>query len=162
MKFTCSQKDLKNALNLVNRAVSGRSTLPVLNNVLIEVGEGKIRLATTNLEVAIIHWIQGKIKSEGAVTVPVKLLAQYISLLNDGEIQVELLEGETLSLKSDSSDTKIKGINSDDFPSISQLEDGTQLEISSTDLQEAIKQVSFAAALDETRPVLAGVYLKTG
>jgi len=159
MKFTCLQKDFKNALNLVNRAISGRSTLPVLNNVLIEVSKEKVKLSTTNLEVAITHWLEADVKSEGKLTVPVKLLSQYIALLNDEKVEVELLEGDTISLKSDSSNTKIKGISAEEFPLIPKLEGGQELSIDSATLQEAIRQTSFAAALDDTRPVLAGVYL---
>lgn len=159
MKFTCSQKDFKNALNLVNRAISGRSTLPVLNNVLIEVSNEKVKLSTTNLEVAITHWLEAEVKSEGQLTVPVKLLSQYIALLTDEKVEVELLEGETLSFKSDNSHTKIKGISAEEFPLIPKLEKGKELKLSSASLQEAIRQTSFAAALDDTRPVLAGVYL---
>ncbi|MDD4351372.1 MAG: DNA polymerase III subunit beta [Candidatus Gracilibacteria bacterium] len=158
MKFTCSQKDFKDALSLVNRAVSGRSTLPVLNNVLIEVKGGKIKLSTTNLEVAITHWLEGEIENEGSVTVPVKLISQYISLLNSEKVKIELLEGETLHLKSEGSDTKIKGISADEFPMIPQLDEGDEFTVATSVLYEAIKQVGFAAAMDEARPVLAGVY----
>ena len=84
MKLSCLQENLNKGLAIVSRAVATRSTLPITNNVLLATDEGRLKLAATNLEIAIIHWIGAKIEEEGAITVPARLLNEFInSLPND-------------------------------------------------------------------------------
>ena len=90
MKVKCHQKDLALALNLVNRAVSTNTTLPVLNNILIKAQGKKIYFSATNLEVAITYFIEADILNEGAITVPAKLITNYISLIKEDEINLKL------------------------------------------------------------------------
>lgn len=158
MRLTCSQKDLANALSITNKAVGVNSTLPVLNNVLIKAEGKNLYFTATNLEIAINYWIEAEIKNEGEVTIPSKLLTNYVNYLKDKEVNLEVEEGETVLLKTSDSKTKIKGISSSEFPSIPVVEKESSFKVKAADLANAIAQVSFAASLNATRPILTGVF----
>jgi DNA polymerase-3 subunit beta len=160
MRLTCSQKDLLNALNITNKAVDVNNTLPVLNNVLLKAEGKRLYFTTTNLEIAITHWIETTIKNEGEVTIPSKLFTNYINYLKDSKVDISAEEGDIV-IKTEDSTTKINGIPSTEFPPIPTIEKEGGFLISAKTLKEAIHQVVFAAALNTTRPVLAGVYFST-
>lgn len=159
MKLSCLQKDLKFALDIVSLAVSPSTTLPVLNNILLKATNKKLFLAATNLEIAINFAVAADIKNEGAITIPAKLLTNYISLLEDEDVELRVEEGTTLHLKTKTSQTKIKGILPDEFPLIPVVEKETSIFIPAKDLAGAIDSTIFSAATTGTRPVLAGIYL---
>ncbi len=159
MRLTCSQKDLRFALDTVSCAVNTSTTLPVLNNILLKAANKKLSFAATNLEIAINYAIPADIKNEGAITIPAKLVTSYISLLQDEEVEMRIEDGMTLTLKSKNSRTKIKGISPDEFPLIPKVEKEALLQITAKNLAEAIDQTVFSAASTNSRPILAGVYL---
>lgn len=161
MKIKCKQKDLAFALNVVNRAVSPNTTLPVLNNILIKAQGKKLYFSATNLEVAMTFFIDDvEVFNEGAITIPSKLITNYISLLKDEEVELKLEEGLNLSIKTPLSHTKIKGINHSEFPVIPEVEKGQQFSIDSKLFGTAINQTAFAASTNVSRPVLTGILFK--
>jgi DNA polymerase III subunit beta len=160
MKATVSQQQLAHGLNLVSRAVSPRSTLPVLANVLVASDEGRLRLSATNLELGISCWIGAQIAEEGAITVPARTFSDLISALPNDSVQLNLnTRTQTLNVRCGTSVTDIKGIDAQEYPPIPvpDLREGIELNVS--DLKEMIQQVVFAASSDEARPVLQGVYM---
>ena len=158
MRLTCSQKDLADALNITNKAVGINVTLPVLNNVLAKAEGKKMFFTATNLEIAISYWIDADIKNEGEITIPSKLLTNYINYLKDEEIDLSVEEGESVLIKTSDSKSKIKGIPASEFPSIPVVEKEAGFSVVAEDLSLAINQVALAAALSTTRPILTGVY----
>lgn len=160
MKLTCSQKDLHFALNTVGLAVNTSTTLPVLSNILIKAVGKQLFFSATNLEIAINYAIPADIKNEGAITIPAKLIANYVSLLEDDTVEIRVEDGTTMHLKSKSSQTKIKGISPDEFPLIPKVEKEISVEINAKNLEEAIDCTIFSAAATGTRPILAGVYMR--
>src|SRR5260221_12423894 len=113
------QENLARGLAVVSRAVSNRSTLPVLANVLLKTEDGGLRLTTTNLEIGLIYWVPGKIETDGATTVPAKLLTDLvISLPGGSKIELESGPGETLHIQSGPFPSHVRGIDADEFPSI--------------------------------------------
>ncbi|PJC37255.1 DNA polymerase III subunit beta [Candidatus Peregrinibacteria bacterium CG_4_9_14_0_2_um_filter_53_11] len=161
MRITCKQKDLKYALDIVSLAVNTSSTLPVLNNILLKAAEGKLFFSATNLEIAINYAVAGDVKNEGSITVPAKLLTNYISLLTDDQVEMKVEGGMTLHIASASSQTKIKGISPDEFPLIPKVEKETSFTIPAKDFSEAIDRTVFSAAVGGSRPILAGVYMQS-
>jgi len=158
MKASVSQQQLAHGLNLVSRAVSPRSTLPVLANVLVASDEGRLRLSATNLELGISSWIGAQIAEDGAITVPARTFSDLINTLPNDTIQLTLnTRTQTLTVQCGSSVTEIKGIDAQEYPPIPvpDLSEGIELNVS--DLKEMIQQVVFAASTDEARPVLQGV-----
>jgi len=158
MKVSVLQENLAKGLSIVGRAVATKSTLPVLSNILLATDQGRLKLSATNLEIGINCWVGAKIEDEGAITVPARLLAEYVGNLPSDRIDMELvLRTHTLNLGCARVKTNIKGIDAEEFPLIPVVTDKPTLVIPPDLLKEMIAQVAFAAAADESRPVLAGV-----
>lgn len=157
MKLVCSQADLERAVNIVSKAITPNTTLPVLNNILLKAEDKKLHFSTTNLEVAIQFFIPADVKTEGAITIPAKLLSSYVNLLRNETLEIELKEGNTLEITSPTSHTKIKGISADEFPVIPNVEKENTFKIPTRILEKAITQTVFAASTNTSRPVLSGV-----
>ena len=109
------QENLARGLQVVSRAVSARSTLPVLSNVLLRTEDGGLKLTATNLEIAITHWVPGKIDEDGATTVPAKLLTDLVNSLPSSErVDLELQAGSTLQIRSGRFQTHVKGLDAEE------------------------------------------------
>jgi DNA polymerase-3 subunit beta len=158
MKFSCLQENLAKGLAIVGRAVATRSTLPVLSNILIATDEGRLKLSATNLEVGINCWIGAKVEEDGATTVPARLLTDFINSLPAERIDGHLVtRTQTLNLKCARYEANIKGIDAQEFPLILALSEDSGFALDPAALRGIINQVAFAAAMDESRPVLTGV-----
>lgn len=163
MKLTCMQEDLKRGLAAVGHAVAGKSTLPVLANVLLATDEGRLKLTATNLEVGINRWISATITRDGAVAVPAKLLTDVVGGLPNDKVTLSLdQKTQTLRVECGRFVSNIKGVDADEFPSLPTVSAQTPLVSLPAEVwQEAIDQVAFAAATDESRPILTGVLVRT-
>lgn len=158
MKLSCLQENLNRGLNIVGRAVATRTTLPITNNVLLAAEEGRLKLVATNLEMAISCWIGAKIEEEGSITVPARLLTEFVSSLPNDTIDINLsAQTKTLGLKCARFEARISGVDAKEFPPIPRVEDGIATKIEVEALREGINRVAFAAATEESRPVLTGV-----
>jgi DNA polymerase-3 subunit beta len=158
MKISCLQENLAKGLTLVSRAVATRSTLPVLSNILLSTDQSRLKLSATNLEVGINCWIGAKIEREGATTVPARILADLVNSLPPERIELELItRTQTLNLKCGRFEANIKGIDAQEFPLIVVPEEDERIHVDADLLRQMIDQVAFAAATEETRPVLTGV-----
>ncbi len=160
MKASVSQQQLAHGLSTVSRAVSPRSTLPVLSNILVATDEGRLRLSATNLELGISCWIGAQIQEEGSITVPARTLTDLVATLPNDTVTLTL-NPRTLSLnvRCAGSTTDIKGIDAQEFPPmpVPDLEEGVDLNV--VNFKEMIQQVVFAASDDDARPVLQGVMM---
>jgi DNA polymerase-3 subunit beta len=159
MKLSCLQENLSKGLGIVSRAVATRSTLPITQNVLIATDQSRLKLAATNLEIAISCWLGAKIEEEGAITIPARLLTEFISSLPNDKIDIALTQ-RTLQLKCARFEARINGLDAQDFPPIPQVADGLATKIEIEALRDGIGQVTFAAASEESRPVLTGIQLE--
>jgi DNA polymerase-3 subunit beta len=158
VKLSVMQENLARGLSVVSRAVSPRSTLPVLANVLLKTEDGGLKLTTTNLEIGLIYWVPGKIEVDGATTVPAKLLTDLIVSLPGGDrVDLETAAGETLHVRSGRFQSHLKGIDAEEFPSIQAAGERPTTRIAQRDLKRALEETAFAAATDEARPILTGV-----
>ncbi len=158
MKLSCLQENLNRGLSIVGRAVATRSTLPITQNILLSAEQSRLKLAATNLEMAITCWIGAKVKQKGDITVPARLLSDFVNSLPNDLIEINLpADGHILELKSGHFQAHIHGIDAADFPPIPQINDGITTTIEAASLREGITQVGFAAATEESRPVLTGI-----
>jgi DNA polymerase-3 subunit beta len=158
MKVSVLQENLAHGLGVVSRAVSPRSTLPVLANVLVATDEGRLRLSATNLEMGITCWIGAKINEEGSTTVPARTFSDLVNTLPEGQVDMDLaVRTQTLNVRSGGSITDIKCIDSQEFPPmpVPDLDGGVVFKVS--ELKELIRQTVFTASTDDARPVLTGV-----
>ena len=160
MKVSVLQENLAYGLNIVSRAVSPRSTLPVLSNVLVATDEGRLRLSATNLELGITCWIGAKIEEEGSTTVPARTFTELVGTLSDQQVEMTLsVRTQNLNIRSGSSNTDLKCIDSQEFPPMPAPDSADGIPMNVTDLKEIIQQVAFAASTDEARPILTGVLI---
>jgi DNA polymerase-3 subunit beta len=158
MRLSCLQENLSQGLSIVGRAVATRSTLPITLNVLLSTDQGRLKLSATDLEVAISTWIGVQIEEEGATTVPARLLTDFVNSLPADRIDIESSNQPLgLSLTCARFEASINGIAADDFPPIPGVKSGVTGKIDVETLREAISKVVFAAATDDSRPVLTGV-----
>jgi DNA polymerase-3 subunit beta len=158
MKVTILQENLARGLGIVSRAVSPRSTLPVLANILIATDEGRLRLSATNLEMGITCWIAARIEDEGSTTVPARTLADLVNTLPGDQVALNLDSAtQTLNVRSGTSTNDIKGIDAQEFPPMPVPDMDGAVQLNVVDFKDMIHQVAFAASTDEARPVLMGV-----
>jgi DNA polymerase-3 subunit beta len=161
MKISCLQENLSRGLAVVGRAVASRATLPVTQNVLLSVDQSMLKLSATNLEIAMTTWVGAMIEEEGSITVPARLLTEFVNSLPNDKIHLELDEGSgLLHISSGNSDAHINITDAAEFPPIPTVDDGVAAEVDPLVLKSAITRVAFAAATEESRPVLTGVEVK--
>ncbi len=135
-----------------------RSTLPITQNILITAEPSRLKLAATNLEMATTCWIGAKVEQEGSITAPARLLVDFVNSLPNDLIEITLpADSHTLELKSGRFHAHINGIDAQDFPPTPKISDGLTTSIEAAYLREGIAQVVFAAATEESRPVLTGI-----
>src|SRR5687767_2988694 len=161
MKVTVLQENLARGLAVVSKAVSPRSTLPVLANVLIASDEGRLRLSATNLEMGITCWIPARIDEEGSTTVPARTFVDLVTTLPTDQVLLKLdPQTQTLNVRGGTSTNDIKCIDAQEFPPLPVPDFEGAVQINVGDFREMIHQVVFAASSDEARPVLMGVLVQ--
>jgi DNA polymerase-3 subunit beta len=158
MKLSCLQENLNWGLGVVGRAVATRTTLPITNNVLLATDQSRLKLVATNLEMAISCWVGAKVEEEGEITVPARLITEFVNSLPSDKIDIGLSPGtKTLGLQCARFEARISGVDAKDFPPIPKLDEGITTKVEASALRQGISQVVFAAAMEESRPVLTGV-----
>ena len=161
MKLSCLQENLNWGLGIVGRAVASRTTLPITNNILLETDQSRLKLIATNLEMAISCWIGAKIEEEGTITVPAKLLTEFINSLPKDKVDITMApKTKTISVHCARYEARISGMDAKDFPPIPSVDQSISTSIDVEALRQAITQVVFAAASEESRPVLTGIDAK--
>jgi len=160
MKLQVTQENLNKALGTVARVANTRGTLPVLANVLIKTVNNRLSIAATNLDIAITHYIGSKVSEEGSITVPARLMQDFVSSLPSGVIDLNLDEYK-LNIATDQYQSVINGVSAEEFPVMPAIENGKTWTVSGSQLKKSLQQVVMAASTDEARPVLTGVLLHT-
>jgi DNA polymerase-3 subunit beta len=161
MRVSCLQENLAKGLSIVGRAVATRSTLPVLSNILLATDQGRLKLSATNLEIGITCWIGAKVEEDGAMTVPARTFVDLVSALPAERVDMELVvRTQTLNLKCGRFENNVRGIDATEFPLIPTADDDKAIRIDPEVLRTLVNQVVFAAATDESRPILTGVLAK--
>jgi len=158
MWVACLQENLSRGLATVGRAVATRATLPVTQNVLLQADQSRLKITATNLEIAISTWVGAQVEHEGAITVPARMLTDFINSLPNERVDIELTdEPKGIRLQCANFEARINGTDAEEFPPIPSVEDGDTARIPADALSGALERVVFAAATEESRPVLTGV-----
>jgi DNA polymerase-3 subunit beta len=158
MNVSVMQENLARGLQTVSRAVSSRATLPVLANVLLRTENAGLKLTATNLEIGISCWVPGKVESEGEITIPAKLITDLVASLPNQRVDLVLsAKDRTLKVTCAGSRASIKGIEADEFPVVATVGENPTTAVPAKALRDALGEVVFAAASDESRPILTGV-----
>lgn len=158
MKCSILKENLYNGLVVVSSITSKNLTLPILQNVRISVTPGAIEFSTTNLEIGIRYGLRGKVDEPGEITVPARVFLEIVSTLPNERVDC-WTEGNNLMIQCAQLNTVLRGISSDEFPVIPTLKDGMEVVCDSKEFADALGQVLFSAATDESRPEIHGVYI---
>lgn len=159
MKFTCLQENLAKGINTVYRAVPAKAVLPIMANVYVSAEDGRIKLGATNAETTIVTHVGASIEEEGKITIPAKLIKEFISNLSQNTIVAHLAE-DILHLSSTKTKSKFNGVSAQDYPNLPEFsKKASFLELNPQAFNHAIALVAFAASNDEARPIFTGVYL---
>lgn len=160
MKLHLTKTDLFQGIQTVQSAVSARSTLPVLGNILFEASEKGLRLSATDLEVGIRSWVKADVVENGAVTVPAKILADFLRTLEDDrEVNISVSENNKIEIRSNKDRLNLAGLPKEDYPVLPEFEEEKAVKIPQATIREVFKKTMFAASTDETRYVLNGVHI---
>jgi DNA polymerase-3 subunit beta len=160
MHLTCLQENLSHGLGVIQRAVATRTTLPITQHVLLATDQGRLKMSATNLEIAISTWVGAQIEEEGSVTVPARLLTDFVNSLDRQTLDISsLATGKGIQVNGDKMGANIMGADASEFPPIPTVDQGITAQIGTSNLRDAIHQVVFAAAVEDSRPVLTGVSL---
>jgi DNA polymerase III subunit beta len=157
MKLQVTQANLSKALNTVARVANSRNPLPILSNVLLKTESNRLSIAATNLDIGITHFVGSKIQTEGAITVPARLMQDFVSSLPDSVLNLELTDNK-LHISTDQYKSTINGIVADDFPVMPAIKEGISWKSPAAEFKKALSRTVFAASADDARPVLNGVY----
>lgn len=159
MKFSIKTSQLKKGLDIVNHATASVTTTPILENILLKVNFNNIVLTSNNLEMAIEYVISDDITiaQEGAFCIPSKLFSNYIALITDDELSIELLNDDSIRLETTSGKLKIKGFVADEFPLIPAIKEEVSLSLGGEVVRKSIEKTLFSSAEGNIRPTLAGI-----
>jgi DNA polymerase III subunit beta len=159
MELSVTQENLTRALSMVGRVASSKAQLPILSNILLRTDGNRLLVAATNLEIASTHYIGAKIITPGAITIPAKLVSEFVSSLPKGTVELKVKESH-LTISSGNFTSVINGVIADEFPELPTIDETTSIkyEVSPLDFKQAVSQTIFTSSNDSTRPVLTGVY----
>src|SRR5215467_13210064 len=159
MNLTISKEQIMNGLQAVQNVVSNRTTLPILSNVLMRAEGDRLEFTATDLDVSIACSVEAKVKKPGASTVPVKKLFGIVRELSSAEIDIEVDEKHSCSVRSGASFYKINGLSADEFPPVTKFKDDKKVVLSQETVKGMMKKTSFAISTDESRYVLNGIFI---
>ncbi len=161
MKLTCLQENLAKGLSIVGRAVPSRTTMPILSNVLLATDHGQLKLAATNLELSVVHWVGSRVETDGAITIPARNFIDLMNSLPPDQVGLEM-DAQTLSLDLRCGTVKatFRGISAEEFPLVPEANEGDGVAVEAGELRQGLEQAIFAASTDESHPVLTGVLVE--
>ena len=158
MHLNCLQENLAQGLGIVQRAVATRTTLPITQHVLLSTDGGRLKFSATNLEVAISTWVGAEVLEDGAITIPARLLTDFINSLERQHVEIKTTSpAKGIELKGEHVQATMNGADASEFPPIPSVDEGISTKVAPKALRMAIHQVVMAAAVEDSRPVLTGV-----
>lgn len=161
MKFTCTRENLSHILDIVSGIATKQTNLPILSHVLIKAEESGVEIVSTNLETVVKAHLRAKVDAIGTFTIPGKMFTDFVHLLSDEQVMIELIDNE-LKIVCGGSSTKIKGTPADDFPVIPELDENNSYVVNVDEFHESLMKVLFATSKAEVRPELSGVCFHFG
>jgi len=159
MELSVTQENLTKALGNVGRVASNKAGLPILNNILLRTDGNRLLVAATNLEIASTHYLGAKIITPGAITIPARLVADFVSSLPKGTVDLKVTDSH-LAISSGSFSSVINGVVADEFPELPTIDETSSIQysIQTADFKQAVSQTIITSSSDSTRPVLTGIY----
>ena len=160
MKFLCSQKKFLEGVLTVQKAVSSKTTLPILEGIYLETYKDVLKLVGTDLDLGIESYLEVEISEPGSVVIPSRLLSEILRKLPDAELEVTVNESYRIKIVCLNSVITIQGLAPDEYPELPAIEESSPIEIQQKLFSDMIHQSVFAVAVDEARPILTGALLE--
>jgi DNA polymerase-3 subunit beta len=161
VKITCSRDELTQALQLVGRAVSTRTSVQILGGIHLQAGEGRLHLSATDMEMSLRTSVGASVEDAGSVVVPGRLLVDIVRLLPAGDVALAYDEHEGVAvLTSGQSEYRLNTYRADDFPRLPEVHEESLVDVPREAFLETVTKVSRAASRDESRPVLTGILVE--
>lgn len=158
MRLSCLQENLAKGLSITGRAVPSRTTMPILSNILLATDHGQLRLAATNMELSIVHWVGARVETDGELTVPARSFIDLVNSLPPDQVDLRVEESSlSLALSCGTVKASFRGISAEEFPLVPEPREDDGFSVEAADLRTGLIQVTFAASADESHPVLTGV-----
>lgn len=162
MKFNINSGELVKSLSAVIGAVPVKATLPILETVLFEAEDKRLKMTASDLEINIIEYLDADVESPGAVAIPARRLLETLRQLPDIPLFFEVDDKAQVRFRTDKGDYKLAGEKPEDFPDLPELNDGKSIKIPTKILKDAIRKTSFAVSSDDHRPAMMGVFFDIG
>jgi DNA polymerase-3 subunit beta len=160
VKLTCNRRVLHDALQHVSRVVSGRTTLPILSNLLLEAGSGRLRVVAYDMEIGAQSAVPIEVEEEGALTVPARVLGDVVASLPDATVEMRSADRNIMELSCGRSQYTIHGLPAEEYPALPEVEEGAGFDVSQAVMRDLIRGTILAASTDETRAILTGILVK--
>lgn len=160
MKVVCARKDLYEGVQIAARAVSARTSLPILGHLLITADEDRIRIAATDLEIGMECVVEASVQEAGSMTVPARVFSEVLASLPESDVALWVDETNTVSIKCATSDFSILGLPPEEFPMLPEVREEVSFVIDREALRESIRRTSFAIGVDESRAILTGILMQ--
>ncbi|MDY3208147.1 DNA polymerase III subunit beta [Clostridium baratii] len=157
MIFICEKQKLQEGISIVQKAITGKSTMSVLEGIYINASKEGLTLIGSDMDVSIETKVEADVMNEGSIVIDAKIFGEIIRKLPNSDIKIETLENDTVQITCEKSVFNIVYMNADEFPELPQINQDMKVEVPQNILKNMIKGTSFAIAQDETRPILQGV-----
>jgi DNA polymerase III subunit beta len=155
MKIICSKENLIEGINIVQKAVSTKTTLPILEGILLDAGEN-FKLTGNDLEIGIECFVEADIQKQGSIVINSKMFGDIVRRLPDSEILIEIKDNNLVIIECENSHFEVKGLSSSGYPAIPEIKKENAFTVSQKIIRDMIKQTIFAVGIDENRPILTG------
>jgi len=160
VKVICARKDIYEGVQTAGRAVSSRTSLPILSHLLITAEEDRLRIAATDLEIGMECIVEANVVEQGAMTVPSRVLTEVLAALPESDVSISVDESNTVLVKCATSDFAILGLPPEEFPMLPEVVEEVRVVVERDVLRDAIKKTSFAISQDETKVILTGILMQ--
>ena len=161
MKFSCYKDKIIKALNSVVKGVASKTTMPILEGILIQTNDNEIKLTTYDLEIGIEYVIECEVKEQGSTVVNAIMFSEIIRKLPDTEIEITLNDKNLLEIECEGSHYKLATMNPEEFPELPKIEIENSIEIEQNALKNMIRKTIFAVSTEESRPIFTGCLFET-
>lgn len=160
MKFICEQQSLSKALNIISKALLGRTTIPILKGILISAENDTLTLTASDIDITIEKIINADVIDAGEIVIPAKLLIDLIRKLPNEEIIFELKENSNILIRCNKSKFNLLSFSADEYPIDKKIENHTDIKIKTSDFIYMVKRTAFATSPDENKGTITGVLLE--
>lgn len=162
MNFICTRKSLNEGVRLVSRAVSARTSLPILEHLLMTAEDDRLRITATDLEIGMECYVEARVIEPGSMTAPAKIIAELLGSLPEADVAIAIDNDYNVSIKCAASDFSLKSLPPEEFPKLPDVVGETSFTVDRDVLMAGVKKTAFAVAVDESRLILTGILMQVG